>query len=81
MYDITSLKTLDSLDRWLEELDKYDNTGEEGGMVKMVVGTKSDQLPRRQVTSDHVRQWAEHRDLIFLGIMSSGQLPSETVCS
>ena len=32
------------LDRWLEELDKYDNTGLEVGMGKMVEVTKSDQV-------------------------------------
>jgi len=63
VYDITSAKSLERLDTWHKELDKYDS---EEGMVRLVVGTKVDQVGRRQVTSEEGATWAADKDMLFL---------------
>ena len=70
VYDISSQKTLDHLDSWLEELDKYDSEDKEKQMVRLVVGNKSDQAHARQVESDKGRLWAEQRGISFIGKQS-----------
>ena len=39
--------------------------------VRLVVGTKVDQLARRQVTAEEGASWAADRDMLFLGELSS----------
>ena len=68
VYDITSQKSLDHLDTWLEELDKYDSEDKEKMMVRLVVGNKSDQAHARQVESEKGMLWAEQRGISFLGM-------------
>ena len=68
VYDITSQKSLDHLDTWLEELDKYDSEDKEKMMVRLVVGNKSDQAHARQVESEKGKLWAEQRGISFLGM-------------
>ena len=35
--------------------------------MRLVVGTKVDQLTRRQVTAEEGASWAADRDMLFLG--------------
>ena len=42
--------------------------------VRLVVGTKVDQLARRQVTAEEGASWAADRDMLFLGELHSQSL-------
>lgn len=64
VYDVTSAKTLVNLDTWLQELNQYES--KEADMIKIVVGCKSDQIHRRQVSPEQGAEWAQNRGLIFL---------------
>jgi len=79
VYDITSQKSLDHLDTWLEELDKYDSEDKEKMMVRLVVGNKSDQAHARQVESEKGMLWAEQRGISFLESSAKRDKSVETV--
>jgi GTPase SAR1 family protein len=55
IFDITKLKTFDSLERWLQELEQF----AEPGIVTMIVGNKSDLKKLREVTTEQALQFAE----------------------
>ena len=67
MYDVTSRKSLDRLDTWLGEVARHEEGDRGASMVRMVVGTKSDQLARRVITRDMGARWAADRGLAFTG--------------
>ena len=67
VYDVTSRKSLDRLDTWLGEVARHEEGDRGASMVRMVVGTKSDQLARRVITRDTGARWAADRGLAFTG--------------
>ena len=67
VYDVTSRKSLDRLDTWLGEVARHEEGDRGASMVRMVVGTKSDQLARRVITRDMGARWAADRGLTFTG--------------
>ena len=48
MYDITKMKTFESVERWLQELNQF----AESSIVIMLVGNKTDLAKLREVTKE-----------------------------
>lgn len=54
-FDITSKESFDDLQEWLAEVERYTV----GGVVKVVVGTKSDLVDQRAVSTEEAKAYAE----------------------
>ena len=62
-YDLTSRRSFEDLDNWLVEEAKYSRGRK---TIKLVVGNKSDEEERREVSYKEGREWAERRGCLFL---------------
>ncbi|KAI8596356.1 ras family-domain-containing protein [Dissophora ornata] len=62
VYDISRLKTFQSLERWLSELREHADVN----MVIMLVGNKSDLKHLRAIGTEDAKAFAEKHNLLFL---------------
>jgi len=61
VYDVTKPETLEALDNWFGEVNKYCSSH----VKKLVIGTKADLVEERAVTEEEGRTFAEKIDAIF----------------
>lgn len=62
VYDITKMKTFESVERWLQELHQY----AENGIVVMLVGNKTDLHKLREVRKEEAAEYAEKKQIAFI---------------
>eukprot|EP00347_Sterkiella_histriomuscorum_P019887 403339931 len=62
VYDITKMKTFESVDRWLQELHQY----AESGIVILLVGNKTDLHKLREVKREEAAEFASLKNLAFI---------------
>ncbi|GAU99541.1 hypothetical protein RvY_10529-2 [Ramazzottius varieornatus] len=63
VYDVTSRPSFQKLEMWLGEVDSYANRP---GMVKMLVGNKTDNKQERVVTRDDGLKFARKHSMLFI---------------
>ena len=61
VYDVTRIETFDALPGWLNEIEKH---GKEG-VMKILVGNKSDLVDQRKVGYEKAKEIAEGNKMLF----------------
>ncbi len=61
-YDITNMSTFENVEKWLAEIQTYNNNN----AVRMLVGNKADLENHRKVDSKLVKDFAEKHNMYFM---------------
>lgn len=62
LYDTTSRESFENLQNWLDRI--YSDAGE--SVIRIMIGTKSDLVDQRKVSTDEAEHFAKERGIIFL---------------
>jgi Ras-related protein Rab-1A len=62
VYDVTDRESFNHVQHWMQEIDKYANEG----VIKLLVGNKSDLQSKKVVSYDEAKQLADSMGLILL---------------
>ena len=65
VYDVTRPETFQHLNQWLSEIEMYSPNGGKG-VVKLLVGNKSDLEADRAVSTAEGEAWARSKGMLFL---------------
>ncbi|KAL6939860.1 GTP-binding protein of the rab [Hanseniaspora osmophila] len=72
VYDVTSLESFQNVKTWLQEIDRYGNTG----VLKLLVGNKNDLVSQKQVDHETALNFANSLNLTLI---ETSALNSENV--
>ncbi len=62
VYDVTDHESFNNVKQWLQEIDRYAT----GGVMKLLVGNKSDLTDKKVVDSAQAKEFADALDIPFL---------------
>lgn len=62
VYDITNKESFLSIDRWIDELNKFANNN----IIIIIIGNKSDLNHKRQISTKKVKNFADEKNIYFI---------------